>query len=52
VTAATCVDANAAATAAIILGQDAPSWLAGCGMPARLVSVDGAVQVLGGWPET
>jgi thiamine biosynthesis lipoprotein ApbE len=50
VTAATCVDANTAATAAIILGEDAVAWLAGLGMPGRLVSVDGRVQVVGGWP--
>ena len=52
VTAAACVDANAAATAAIILGEDAVPWLAGLGMPARLVAVDGNVRVVGGWPES
>jgi len=50
VTAATCVDANAAATAAIILGEDAIGWLVRMGLPARLVSVDGDVEVVGGWP--
>jgi hypothetical protein len=37
VTAANCVDANIAATAAIILGPDAPAWLERLGLPARLV---------------
>jgi thiamine biosynthesis lipoprotein len=50
VSAANCVDANAAATAAIILGQDAVAWLARLALPARLVAVDGSAQVVGGWP--
>jgi thiamine biosynthesis lipoprotein len=50
VTAANCVDANIAATAAIILGPDAPVWLERLGLPARLVGVDGTVQVVGSWP--
>ena len=40
VAAATCVDANAAATAAIILGARAPSWLEGLGLDARLVAIE------------
>jgi thiamine biosynthesis lipoprotein len=51
VCAATCVDANTASTASIILGEEAPSWLAGQGLPARLVSLDGTVARVGGWPE-
>ena len=50
VAAATCVDANIAATAALIRGADAPEWLAGCGLAARLVTEDGAVARIGGWP--
>ena len=50
VTAATCVDANAAATAAIVLGARAPSWLAEHGLAARLVARDGHVETIGGWP--
>lgn len=50
VAAATCVDANAAATAAIIRGADAPSWLAGLGLAARLVSVAGEIVRVGAWP--
>ena len=37
VAAATCVDANVASTAAIVLGEEAPAWLAARGLPARLV---------------
>lgn len=50
VAAATCVDANIASTASIILGGDAPSWLRQRGLPARLVGLDGRVTVVGGWP--
>lgn len=50
VTAATCADANAAATAAIVSGADAPGWLAARGIQARLVGRDGSVLRIGGWP--
>ena len=50
VAASTCRLANAASTAAVILGADAPGWLAQRGLPARLVSVDGAVRQVAGWP--
>lgn len=50
VAAGSCVDANAASTAAIILGREAPGWLSDNGLPARLVHRDGRVRVLGGWP--
>ncbi len=49
--AATCTDANAAATAAIVRGADAPSWLAGLGLAARLVADDGSITRVGGWPQ-
>jgi thiamine biosynthesis lipoprotein ApbE len=51
VVAETCEAANAASTAAIVLGQAAPDWLASVGLPARLVAQDGSVVRLGGWPE-
>jgi thiamine biosynthesis lipoprotein len=51
VIAATCVDANIAATAAIIRGDDAPGWLEALGLPARLVADDGTIARVGGWPE-
>jgi thiamine biosynthesis lipoprotein len=50
VLAGTCVDANIASTAAIILGPEAPRWLAERGLAARLVADDGAVVRVGGWP--
>ncbi len=51
VTAANCVDANTASTAAIILGDDAPDWLEEQGLAGRLVAYDGTVVAVGGWPE-
>jgi thiamine biosynthesis lipoprotein ApbE len=51
VAAATCADANTAATAAIIRGGRAPAWLAGLRLPARLVTHDGTVRTIAGWPE-
>jgi FAD:protein FMN transferase len=50
VAAPTCVDANVATTAAIILGTDAPRWLEARRLAARLVAADGSVVVQGGWP--
>lgn len=49
--AATCVDANAAATAGLIRGDDAPRWLASIGLAARFVAAHGAVTRAGGWPK-
>ena len=49
-TAATCVQANAASTAAMIMGERAVDWLEGLGLPARLVRVDGSVAYTSGWP--
>jgi thiamine biosynthesis lipoprotein ApbE len=50
VAASTCVDANIASTAAIVAGAPAREWLADAGLPARLVTVAGDVQVTAGWP--
>jgi thiamine biosynthesis lipoprotein len=50
VAAATCVDANVAATAAIIRGDRSPAWLASLRLPARLVRPDGSVVRVAGWP--
>jgi thiamine biosynthesis lipoprotein len=50
VTAASCVDANIASTAAIVLGELAPGWLVRHGLAARLVDQGGTVLALGGWP--
>jgi thiamine biosynthesis lipoprotein len=51
VAAATCLDANIASTAAIVLGPGALPWLQDAGLPARLVAPGGAVETTGGWPE-
>jgi FAD:protein FMN transferase len=51
VAAASCVDANTASTAAVILGPGAPDWLLARGLPARLVATDGTVTTVAGWPE-
>ncbi|HEY8776729.1 MAG TPA: FAD:protein FMN transferase [Gaiellaceae bacterium] len=50
VAAASCVDANTASTAAVLLGEAAPVWLAERRLPARLVGVSGEVVCVGGWP--
>jgi FAD:protein FMN transferase len=50
VAAGTCLDANIASTAALIRGDCAPGWLEQLGLPARLVSNDGAVHRVNGWP--
>jgi len=50
VAAATCADANAASTAAIVAGARAQDWLTTAGLPARLTGHDGRVRRLGGWP--
>ena len=50
VAAATCVLANTAATAAIVMGPAAIPWLEDAGLPARLVGQDGELVRVGGWP--
>lgn len=50
VAAGDCLTANTATTAAIVLGEHAVPWLEETGLPCRLVSVDGRLVRLGGWP--
>jgi FAD:protein FMN transferase len=50
VVAGTCVDANIAATAAIVRGAAAAAWLDQAGLPARLVDRSGRMTRVGGWP--
>jgi thiamine biosynthesis lipoprotein len=50
VAAASCVDANIASTAAIVLGEAAEGWLSGRRLPARLVNASGATVLVAGWP--
>ncbi|MFL5824688.1 MAG: FAD:protein FMN transferase [Solirubrobacteraceae bacterium] len=51
VTAASCLDANIASTAAMIRGARAAEWLESLALPARLVTVNGTVRHVAGWPE-
>ncbi len=50
VAAGTCLDANVASTAAVILGPRALAWLAKHGHHARLVAEDGTPVPVGDWP--
>lgn len=50
VAAASCTDANIAATATLVRRQAASSWLGELRLPARLVARDGRVVCIGDWP--
>ena len=50
VAAASCVEANTASTAAIVMGEDGARWLASTGLPGRLVAADGAICTVNDWP--
>lgn len=50
VVAGTCVDANIASTAAIVMGATAVRWLEAQRLPARLVDRRGSVHRVSGWP--
>jgi FAD:protein FMN transferase len=50
VAAASCVDANTASTASIVLGWSAPGWLTAARLPARLVGPHDNVLTVAGWP--
>ncbi|WP_409185690.1 FAD:protein FMN transferase [Amycolatopsis sp. VS8301801F10] len=50
VAAKSCVDANTASTASVVLGVAALDWLNSRGLPARLVTSRGAVRTTAGWP--
>jgi thiamine biosynthesis lipoprotein len=51
VRATTCLAANAASTATVIMGSTAQRWLSGRGLAARLVARDGSVHPVGDWQE-
>jgi len=51
VAAHSCLDANVAATAALVIGDEAPDWLRRRNLPARLVATGGRVVNVAGWPE-
>ncbi|WP_340538118.1 FAD:protein FMN transferase [Nocardioides sp. GXZ039] len=50
VVAPTCLEANGAATAALIRGVEGPEWLRRAGLPARLVGIDGRIDTFHGFP--
>lgn len=50
VCASSALDANAASTASIVLGPDAPRWLSERGFTARLDAA-GATRFVAGWPD-
>jgi thiamine biosynthesis lipoprotein len=50
VRAATCLDANTATTACMVLGESAPIWLHRDRVPGRLVGRDGCLVLTAGWP--
>jgi FAD:protein FMN transferase len=50
VAADTCVDANVASTASLLV-DDAPAWLAARRLPSRLVGIAGELTCVAGWPE-
>lgn len=51
VAAGTCVDANIASTAAIVMGEGAVAWLEANRLAARLVDREGKIRRVAGWPE-
>jgi thiamine biosynthesis lipoprotein len=50
VAAGSCLAANVATTAAIVLGENACEWLEARGLAARLVTAGGEVATTGHWP--
>jgi thiamine biosynthesis lipoprotein len=50
VAAASCLAANVASTASVVLCEDAPDWLESHALAARLVARDGEVVTAGRWP--
>ncbi len=52
VAASSCLEANIAATAAVILGDAALDWLRARSLHARLVATAGTIRYVGDWPRT
>ena len=48
--ATSCVQANIAALGGMMLGREAPDWIAARGLHARLVRNDGLITYAGAWP--
>jgi thiamine biosynthesis lipoprotein len=51
VSADSCLDANTASTAGIVLGSAATDWLELKGLPSRLVAHDDSVRYIARWPQ-
>jgi FAD:protein FMN transferase len=51
VSASSCLDANIASTAAVVLGNTATAWLEVNGLPSRLVGHEDSVRYVAGWPQ-
>lgn len=51
VAAGSCVEANTASTASLVMGETAPGWLTSLGLPARLVRHGGEVVTLDTWTQ-
>ena len=51
-TGATCVAANTASTAAIVLGERAVGWLTARDIPARLIDTEGRIVRTARWPDS
>ncbi len=50
VAAGSCVDANTASTAAMVMGEPAALWLEYNCLPSRLVRLGGSADTIAGWP--
>lgn len=51
VAAGSCVDANTASTAAMVMGEAAVAWLDNARLPTRLVRRHGRTATVAGWPD-
>ena len=51
VAARSCAEANTVSTACLVMGAAATDWVAGLGLPARLLKHDGQVVTVNAWPE-
>ena len=51
VVANSCLEANTVSTAAMVMGPSALTWLEDRQLPARLVTIEGTVTRVAGWPE-
>jgi len=50
VVAASCAEANSFSTAALVWGEEASYYIAQAGLAARLVRINGTIDLVGAWP--